>query len=158
MVPNSAAFVFTDWRRVPTLGPAIESVGLRFRNQLVWDKGNAGLGVGFKPAYEVVMEFAKGTTLYAAKNGQNVLRYTRVPSGKKEHGAAKPVELLSEILRMAPPQGDGDVLDPFLGSGSTLVAAKSRGLRCVGVEVEERYCEIAAKRLAQEVMDFGGAT
>ena len=68
-----------------------------------------------------------------------------------EHPTQKPTELLAVfILYSCPPSGL--VIDPFCGSGSTLIAAKSLGRRAIGIEIEEKYCEIAVRRLAQEVL------
>ena len=71
------------------------------------------------------------------------------------HPTQKPLALMSWCLSLAPDATT--VLDPFAGSGTTLRAAKNRGLQCVGVEREERFCEIAAERCRQEVLDLGGA-
>lgn len=67
------------------------------------------------------------------------------------HPAQKPVPLMLRLME-AGSSSDALVLDPFLGSGTTLVAAKLLGRRAIGIEIEERYCEIAAKRLQQEVL------
>ena len=72
---------------------------------------------------------------------------------EREHVAEKPLPVLRWLCQIAPP--GSVVLDPFMGSGTTLRAAKDAGLRAVGIEVDERYCELAARRMAQEVLPLG---
>ena len=76
----------------------------------------------------------------------------RNPDGKREHPTQKPLRLFRWCLGVQNDNSIHTVLDPFMGSGTTLRAAKDLGLRAVGIDKVERYCEIAAKRLRQEVL------
>lgn len=73
------------------------------------------------------------------------------------HPTQKPLEVIAWALSLAPESCE-IILDPFMGSGTTLRAAKDLGRKAIGIEIEEKYCEIAAKRLQQEVFDFGVVT
>jgi DNA modification methylase len=77
------------------------------------------------------------------------------PARRDGHPAPMPVELARRCIRLSTWPGEV-VLDPFCGSGSTLVAARELGRRAIGIERSERYCELAARRLAQGALDFGG--
>ena len=86
----------------------------------------------------------------ALKNDTIVCPYNGEPT--VQHPTVKPLQLMKALIVL---MTNGTVLDPFMGSGTTLVAAKDMRQCAVGIEREERYCEIAARRLAQEVMQFG---
>jgi site-specific DNA-methyltransferase (adenine-specific) len=107
---------------------------------LVWDKEQPE---GFSSA---MCEQAWTNILGPAK-----LFRRRVVGYEKWHPTQKPVELMRWCISLAPPAAEV-VLDPFMGSGTTLRAAKDMGRRAIGFEVDERYCEVAAKRMAQEVL------
>lgn len=81
----------------------------------------------------------------------DIWRFETVQAFCGKHPCEKPLPLLSFMLRVSTRAGDV-VLDSFIGSGSTLEAARDLGLKAIGIDIEERYCEIAAKRLAQEVL------
>lgn len=148
--PGRPALVFGTWRRPrPALTRAL----------LVWDtKGALGMGdlsLPWKPSHQEVYVLGSGFT---GRRDSDVITCAPVQSlgyNGREHPHEKPVDLLMRLLDKCPP---GVVADPFAGAGSTLVAAKRLGRKAIGVELEERYCEIIAKRLAQDVLDFGDAS
>ena len=154
--PGGVAFMFSDWRQVPAATDALQMGGWTWRGLNVWDKG---VGRPMKGRFRNHIEFVAWGTNGAVDGSEDypsaLINVPTVGHGEREHVTQKPVDLLQHLLRVVPGERL-TVLDPFMGSGSTLVAARNLGHRCIGIEVEERYCEIAANRLAQGVLDLGG--
>lgn len=125
------------------------------RQVLVWEKpldaGVVGSVTGFRRDAEPV--FLVGPWPLRTVMWGSVLRSTqrsiKAVVAETGHPHTKPRDVVRQLIQRAP---DGVVLDPFMGSGTTLRAAKDLGRKAIGIELEERYCEIAAKRLAQEVL------
>lgn len=145
--PTGSLLVFCDWRMLPTLQPAIESAGLRYQSLVVWDKGNMGLGRGFRSQHELIMHFTMGEPEYHDLGTSNVLRCARVDADDREHQTQKPVELLDRLVGVASPPG-GLVIDPFCGSGSTGVAARRTGRRFLGSDIDGEHVSTARRRIA----------
>lgn len=154
--PSGCWLVHCDWRTIGSLQRSVARSGRNVRSEawrvtqaLHWHRGSLGMGSPFRNVVEMIA-FAPGPewTNRMPKDVATLLD-ERWPYGRKEHhGAEKPVALIERLLRLVDPSG-GPVFDPFAGSGSTLLAARRLGRVAVGIEMDERYCEIAARRLEQ---------
>lgn len=127
----------------------------RTRMLLIWDtKGALGMGaldLPWKPAHQEIYIAGSG---FHGRRTTDVLSVAPVQSTAKNgrlHPHEKPLPLMQALLLKSP---DGTVSDPFSGSGATLVAARNLGRKAIGVELEEKYCEIIASRLSQGVFDL----
>jgi len=153
-VPGAVLASFIDWRQLPTLTDAVQAGGWTWRNVGTWWKPGVRMQKGrFSSSAEFVVYATNGPAVDGSGSPQNV--FAHKTDADREHIAQKPAEVMRWVMQLVPPAVT--VLDPFMGSGSTLRAAKDCGHQAIGIDSDERYCEIAARRMAQEVLDFGGA-
>lgn len=163
--------VLMEWGQKPALSfgtwKAVRPAGTKM--VLTWDKGpSVGSGditmpwglsteevyiTGEWPRIKPGGRKREGGTPARSSSVIRVDNFNTQSSDRPNHPTPKPVGLMERLIERCPL---GTIADPFAGSGSTLVAAKALGRKVIGVELEERYCEIIAKRCAQDVLDFGG--
>jgi DNA modification methylase len=118
----------------------------------VWDKLQSNRGA------DCEMAWTKGTAAHKVFRMSRIDAYVNKACGlKKEHPTQKPLALMVWCIEQMGLCTGSMVFDPFMGAGTSLLAARKTGHKAIGVELEERYCEIAAKRMAQGVLDFGTA-
>lgn len=144
---KGAAWVFNSWRSFPVLARGANDAQWPITSLMVWDKGRMGAGPlrGLRPRYELCALFMHDGFKIQNRRLTDIWQETlphRKPTG---HKSEKPVSLISRIISES---GSKLVLDPFIGSGTTAVAAKQLGVKCIGIEIEEKWCEVAAKRAA----------
>jgi site-specific DNA-methyltransferase (adenine-specific) len=120
-------------------------------HMLVWYKPSGRHGRGWRHSHELVLHLRTAETQYAEGFRQDVIGIMPVRTLNRQHPAEKPGDLWS-FLSEGMPKPAYTVLDPFVGAGGLLEWARLRGQKAIGIEIEERYCEIAARRLAQGVL------
>lgn len=142
--------VFTDWRQLPALTDAFQAADLTWRGVIAWDKGGASRAPHkgyFRHQCEYLVWGTNGPCPAAEHAGPFPGCYqVAVDRKDKHHLTGKPTELLRQLVRAVPP--GSRVLDPFAGSGTTLVASAMEGRRSIGIEREQSYCDISSRRLA----------
>jgi DNA modification methylase len=149
---------FGNWRTLPAMQRAAIDADLPATSLLVWDKASIGPAgpQALRSQHEICMVMAKEAFKLPDRSQGDVLRVQGFQNKSTGHPAEKPIALLRRVTELTG-AGPGDViLDPFTGSGTGLVAARELGMRAVGIEAEERWCEVAAERLAQQTLDFSG--
>jgi site-specific DNA-methyltransferase (adenine-specific) len=153
---SAAAWVFGNWRSLPVVEIAVQSLARRITSTLVWDKQWIGVGSmnGLRCQYELA--FLLGSKEFGINDRttgdiwQSKWSSAR-PSG---HQSEKPIDLIGRMIETCEVPHGGLLVDPFTGSGTALAAAQKLHLHAIGIEIDERYCEIAANRLKQGVL-FG---
>ena len=144
LVPVTVVYVFTDWRMWVNLFDVVEASGYGVRNMIVWNKESPGMGMGWRAQHELILCGTRENGLWDKYMGAqgNVITLRRDPN--LEHPTMKPVALIDTILETTP--FAKTIYDPFVGSGTTIIAAERQGRACWAMELEPRYVDACVKR------------
>lgn len=149
--PGAVACLFIDWRQLPSLTDAFQWAGWTWRGIVVWDKVNSRPQRGrFRQQTEYLVWGSNGALPInrpvAVMPG--VFRAMSPTQADRHHQTEKPLELMRQLVHICEP--GGLILDPFCGSGTTLVAALLEGYRATGIEISSHFAQVSLDRLKME--------
>ena len=150
---NCVFYIFIDWRRVQDIKREMELL-MNVKNVIVWDKIVHGLGSDYKSTYELCIVGKKGNPKIHNRFGtdyQDIWRVQRKIGRNEMHATVKPLELLEKPIKHGSKEKD-IIVDLFLGSGSTLIAAEKTGRICYGMEIDPKYIDV----IVQRYVDYTG--
>jgi site-specific DNA-methyltransferase (adenine-specific) len=167
LLPDGGSLItFTDWRQYPNAYGAIETANLRVQAMIVWDKQTMGLGNGFRNQHELAIHACRGVPKVYNRATSNVIRSKRMISSDL-HPTEKPQDLFEQLIPVVTWDSvdaedlsgvdlgpvRAQVLDPFMGSGTTGVACIKTGRSFIGIEKEPKYFDIACRRIESALAD-----
>ena len=153
MKTNTAIYVFCSWHNIDKFKIAFEKY-FKLKSIIVWVKNNHGSGDlkgSYAPRHEFILYGNKGRRLFEGKRYDDVVFFNK--TGNKYHPTEKPVDLLNMYIENSSKEND-IVFDPFMGSGSTGIAALNLNRKFIGVELDENYFNIAKKRIENKINDM----
>jgi site-specific DNA-methyltransferase (adenine-specific) len=139
---NSHFYLFCDQETMFFVKPIAEKIGFKFWKAIVWDKVNIGMGYHYRSRHEFILFFEKGKRKLNDLGIPDVLEYRRVYRG---YPTEKPVQLIEILVEQSSSRGEL-VVDPFFGSGSTLLAAKNCDRKYLGSDISEDAHDYFKKR------------
>ena len=147
LIPGAHVYCFIDWRNTPNIYGMLEACGYRVNHCLVWAKPHFGMGAYWRNQHENIVFASNGMPSEILDHGKgSVLNFAAVSPTARVHPTEKPVELLMDMIIAIP--GDR-IFDPFMGSGSTGVAAIRAGRTFVGCEINPGHFDIACRRIEE---------
>ena len=142
---KNIAVIFCSWQHIDKFKIEIEK-NFTIKNILVWNKDWFGMGNNYRPNYELIILACKKNFTTKSNNKSNILTHSSIAPVKLKHSCEKPVLLIEDLITELT-NDDDLILDPFMGSASTGEACLKTNRKFVGIELDEKYFNIAKERL-----------
>ena len=145
---NSVSMFFCNHHCVSEFIYSAKQAGYDIKNLVVWDKGQFGMVGNWRPIHELILICSKGRFVTKSNNLKTIIKFKKVHHTKAMHPTEKPIDILEHLIS-EPDYNPKTILDPFMGSGSTGVAAKNLNRKFIGIELDEGYFNVAKQRISE---------